>query len=518
VPADFGLKHSQQPDPSFKTSGVSLRLSLLLLTLLYVALIGVQIRRHLWFDELLTYHIAAMPSWRAMLTAAGKWDLNPPLLYIPAHISLGLAHGNPIAVRLPSILEFYFASLLLYFYCLRKLRSHFAALPVLFFWFGPMFQYATEARPYALLCFWFCALLLFWDMAISQPRHRLVLAAIAVSAGGLLSSHVFAPLSLLPFLCAEAVRFFKRRQPDWPLWAVLLCPLVVTVSYLPLFESYRSITDYPSAFQAGPRKLTSFYWHNLTGMVLCVSVAAAAAWIATRLTTAKNVRPGGLKLPLSEIALWATLLGVPVLLNAVLMSEEAAFWGRYCITTVIALCFLAGFLIGAPLRANARAPYSSVGAAAVLLSLHGFAVPLWNEHKQPVPANAAALEPVKPDLPLVTASGLTFVEMGQYESPRLLARVFYLHDRAAAIQFAHATIFEDLEDFQRAFKLPGTVKAYARFVAEHPKFLVLATPGYPEDWLLKKLAADGAKIIPLGSYLTPYKDKRLFEIQVNGST
>jgi hypothetical protein len=96
--------------------------------------------------------------------------------------------------------------------------------------------------------------------------------------------------------------------------------------------------------------------------------------------------------------------------------------------------------------------------------------------------------------------------------------VFYLHDRAAAIQFAHATIFEDLEDFQRAFKLPGTVKAYARFVAEHPKFLVLATPGYPEDWLLKKLAADGAKIISLGSYLTPYKDKRLFEIQVNGST
>jgi hypothetical protein len=94
----------------------------------------------------------------------------------------------------------------------------------------------------------------------------------------------------------------------------------------------------------------------------------------------------------------------------------------------------------------------------------------------------------------------------------LCARLFYLRDRSAAIRFAHATIFEDLADFQKEFKLPGNVESYSRFVQGHPDFLVFGTFNYPEDWLLRKLSADGAQIVPIREFDTPYKDKMLFEI------
>jgi hypothetical protein len=73
-------------------------------------------------------------------------------------------------------------------------------------------------------------------------------------------------------------------------------------------------------------------------------------------------------------------------------------------------------------------------------------------------------------------------------------------------------MFNDLAEFQHAFHLPGRVVRYNEFTREHDEFLVLATPGYPEDWLLQKLVEDGAEITRLGTYRLPYKDKQLFEV------
>ncbi len=478
------------------------------LSVLYCVLIGLQIHRRVWFDELLTYYIAKAPNLSRVTYLVKLWDLNPALLHWLAHGSLVLTGGKMVGVRLPSVVAFYFASLLLYLYSARKLSHAFAPAPVLILWYGPILLYATEARPYALLTCFFCAVLLLRDVAISGRRGGWILAGVGLSSSGLLLAHVLAPLSLLPFFAAEIWRLRERRKPDYALWTALFLPLLLIISYQPFVRNYETITYYPFAFQATPRKLLSFYGHVFSGVAVPACAILLAGLAATKGKWTWRVSSW----PLSEKVLVATLVLVPLLLDLVMMYGHAPFWGRYCITSVVALYFLLALLLSDGLSRRATAGYFAVSAACLVLIVGRVIVPVVQDRLHPSPANAAFLENVRPDLPIVAASGMTFVEMGQYEAPRLSSRLFYLLDRSAAIQFSHATIFEDLGDFQKAFGLSGHVESYNAFIHDHRDFLVFGTLNYPEDWLLRKLANDRALIVPLGTYETPYKDKTLFEI------
>ncbi len=514
VETDCDLKEAPRPAGSFRRVPASCWFILGGLTALYCVLAWLDIGRHLWFDELLTYYIARAPTLGRLFYLVKRWDLNPPVLHLLAHAALRLSGGSVIAIRIPSAIEFYLASVLLFFFGIRKLGLAFAALPVLLLWYSPMFRYATEARPYALLCFWFCALLLLWDVAVSNNRTRITLAGVAIASLGLVTSHVLAPLSLLAFLAAEILRFTKRRKPDYPLWTALLLPLVLVVFYLPFYDSFRAITDYPFAFQASPGKVASFYWHTLEDVFWCWSVSVVAALFAAR-------GRWTWKFPAWWRGQWPLFIGlglVPVLLDFAMMRDHAPFWGRYCISSVVALYFLCALFLAMGFERVPRAGYAAITAAFALALALRVIVPWHHLLVHPVPATAAAFEHIKPNLPIVAASGLTFVEMGQYESPALASRLFYLRDRTSAIQFAHATIFEDISDFQQAFKLSGAVESYRQFTQAHPDFLVFGTFDYPEDWLLRKLASDGAAINLVGKYATPYKDKTLFEVHVKGKT
>ncbi len=117
-------------------------------------------------------------------------------------------------------------------------------------------------------------------------------------------------------------------------------------------------------------------------------------------------------------------------------------------------------------------------------------------------------------LPLITASGLTFVEMQRREPDPLLERIFYLTDKVSAIRYAHATLFEGMPEEALLFHLHGQVAPYSAFLTAHHNFDVLGTFDYPEDWLLRKLQHDGAQIRVLGRLEASYKDHELYEVHV----
>ena len=142
------------------------------LTLLYALLISHQIRRVLWYDELITFYISKAPTLTELMRLMGRWDLTPPTLHLLARASMSLFGENPIALRLPSVLEFYLASLMIFGYARRKLGTEYGLLSVLLLWYSPFFQYATEARPYALLAMFFAALLL-----VRRACNRLLVPA-----------------------------------------------------------------------------------------------------------------------------------------------------------------------------------------------------------------------------------------------------------------------------------------------------------------------------------------------------
>jgi hypothetical protein len=124
----------------------------------------------------------------------------------------------------------------------------------------------------------------------------------------------------------------------------------------------------------------------------------------------------------------------------------------------------------------------------------------------------ARTQRLDPSIPLVDASGLTFVEMDHREDASTLTRVFYLTDPIASTQYSHANIFEGMALERSLFPMRANVSTYTDFIEHHRRFFVLGDYNFPEDWLLRKLQADGATLRMLGPTKNSYRDKDLYEV------
>jgi hypothetical protein len=481
------------------------------LTALYTISVVIGARRFVWFDELFTFDIARAATFSRLWEMIRRFDCNPPTSYLLSRVSMSVLGANSWGLRLPSMVEFYLGSMAIFIYVQRKAGAPFAALAIILLWTSSVFFYATEARPYALL-FMSCGfLLLGWDTASSRTENRrLALWVVALSTLGMFSAHAFAPFSLLPFLLAEAVRYARRRSPDYLLWVCLLLPTLAMIFYIPLFQTYNLIL-FPRAFQASIRLLSTFYFSAIDSLGQMMMVALLAALLVFRPRSLTGRRPA---LRIEDLALLAGFLLSPIVLTLVLMRREGAFWNRYGITTQVAIYAALAIFLGNRFSFNRRVAYTMAILMSVAFVRHDITRPM----KQLGPRNDAALVLIRPDLPLVDASELTFFEMNHHEDSSLLSRLFYLRDRAAAVRFAHATMFEDFEppDLMRPlFPIVANVDSYNAFVRQHHQFLVLGTEGYPEDWLLPKLHADGAQLVQLGNFPGPYKDSTLYLVTID---
>ena len=208
------------------------------LTILYIFAVAIGIRRYVWFDELITFDIARSASLHQLWDREIRYDCNPPAVYVLSRGSMAIFGPTPLGFCFPLMVEFYLGSIAILLYVRRKAGIAFAAFAVLLLWAAaPTLHYAVEARPYAFILLSFACLLLSWDTAIRAKSRRSALFGIAISTFGLAVAHVFTLFTLFAFIAAEAVRFRRRRKPDYPLWAALLLPMLAMVIYFPLLSS-----------------------------------------------------------------------------------------------------------------------------------------------------------------------------------------------------------------------------------------------------------------------------------------
>ncbi len=109
---------------------------------------------------------------------------------------------------------------------------------------------------------------------------------------------------------------------------------------------------------------------------------------------------------------------------------------------------------------------------------------------------------------------MTFLEMDRYADRQTVARLYYLTDHELAVRYASATIFEGMPVVKQYFPIRAHVTDFPAFISEHPVFLVLGTPDYPEDWLIRALVGRGEVVQYLGELPGPYKDSQLFEVRI----
>ena len=122
---------------------------------------------------------------------------------------------------------------------------------------------------------------------------------------------------------------------------------------------------------------------------------------------------------------------------------------------------------------------------------------------------------VPSDLPLVIASGLTMLPTDKYASDADLARTYYLLDRVAAVKYTGSTFFDwNSPGFTRYYHFRAHLEDYTTFVRQHKKFWVYGPYSYPDDWQVRKLQDDGARIVEKGHYSGVFSDNFLLEVEL----
>jgi hypothetical protein len=479
------------------------------LTALYVVSVTLGNRRYVWFDELFTFDFARSTSMQQLWYRVLRFDCNPPAVYVLSRFSMSIFGATPLGLRFPSMVEFYFGSMVILLYVRRKVEIAFAAVAVLMLWVvAPTLYYAVEARAYALFFLSFACLLLSWDTAIHASRRGWALLGISVSTLALVGAHVFAPFTLLAFVVAEAVRFLRRKSSDFPLWAALLVPMLGILLDIPIIRLYKGII-FPQ--KASYMTIVVFFEDTFGAatMALVFAVVLLMPW---------RRKPGtsSPRFSAEEMALVACMFLSPILLNLILMHRHGQFYNRYCVPSQVTLLAALAIFLAHRVRLDRVVGYA-VTALLILLLLKD---QVWHPLRYPAPQRIGVLASVQPNLPIVIGEGQVFMEMNHRENQAFLDRVYFLKDPQASLQYAHTNYFQEFEapDVMAKVGFPFTAKfaPYSDFVQQHRQFLLLANPA---EWLFPKLLSSGASIAFAGDYgdAMPYSDRTLYLVTMPSS-
>lgn len=475
--------------------------------------------KFLWHDELFTYYMASAPTLRQMMGEVANIDLNPPLSYLLVRASLHLPGSRDVLVRLPSFVAYCVAWTTIFFLVRRFSNAVWGLAAVLLCWNTWSLTYAWEARPYAVLLASAVMLLWFWVKACEPGRPWWAVLGLLGAGSALFLSHMLAIFAMFAMMVAEAVRSYRRRRIDVPLWLGLAMPCGIFLYYFHISTRYAK-NVYPSAALVRPGSIPHFYFDIMDRYATAL---VAFLVIAMLLRLGKEADRGEKKWPqIEEYVAWIGLAAVPAMCLAAFYVRHMPMAERYGIigTLGFTLCF-----IYALVRAFRTSP--SAGAAACTALVLFLPVSLSRNIKLSAPASKAGfvrsgdtiggLAPSEGQLPVVVAHGDTFLDMNDREDPKFMGRIFFLRSRADAIRYAELSLFDDeIGAIDGVFPLHGHVANFYDFTAAHRHFLLISTPPSDpanwEGWVMPKLLAQGAEVRLLGRDSGGYLDPWVFDV------
>jgi hypothetical protein len=493
---------------------------MLLMTVFVPSALGHSLNKLLWHDELFTFYIAQASTLSSLFRETRLVDLNPPLAYLLTRASFFLFGINTLTVRLPELAGFVLAMLSLFLFVRHRAGTLYGVLAATLLYTGPALDLLAEARPYGLLLGFGCLSLLGWQKA--RNHHRFAVALLMLGAFGMLLSHVFSIFLWTALAMAEAIRILRSRRIEWSLVLAWTVPLVCLATYFPLLHTHGA-GIFPVAFQ--PKFHTIFSFYNSSIGTEATSLLLTA--LGMLMLVGRRSLRGGTDWILSD-AEWTAaifMVGIPVVILAQLIRSHAAFFPRYGLSGNIGISVLTAIFLAWWTRCDPRAALICIVVALFTAGelhftidtfLHRPILKATEPISPPCEACARARE-LDPSIPFVDASGLTFLEMDHRENASMLRNVFYLTDPVASTQYAHANIFEAMALEKSLFPIRANVSSYSEFIRILRHFFVIGDYSYPEDWLLRKLQADGATLRMLGQTTNSYKDKDLYDVSFPSS-
>ncbi len=451
-----------------------------------------------WYDELATYYVSRLPDWPTIFAALkGGADLNPPPLYFFTRLSHMLFGDGEVATRLPETLGFLLMLLCLFRVVALRTSSSIAFATICFPMVTGAYYYAAEARPYGMTLGLTGAAILFWQRTgMGSGRNLLSIAGMTVCLTAAVMTHAYAVLAIGPFLLAELVRWYVRKEFRLGVWIGLLLPFAGLAGYLPLLSAHYSAKLDNPLFTPNLMSLANFYHMMLDPGFYPLLLVLIAAIVSRKPEGAETVEKRGF--PGEEIALAIGFLLVPLAAFTVAIFVTHIFFDRYALPAIFGLVIVLGALL-----ARSSSPRLA-GYATMVLGfwwvISATAIPaVANRGPGAVQRQEMKLEELYPEQPIVVSFGLSFGRIAHYADSKLAERLVYLVDRDAAVEVTGSDAFEVAYPIQKKwYGMKGNVVPYKEFLARQKPFLVFGPTMHSMDWLVKKLIADGATVKLIG--------------------
>ena len=473
--------------------------TLLWFTVLYaMAVMGAAIHRDFWLDELVALHVSTLPSvrdiWSALLQTV---DGNPPLYYLLSRPLLRGLGETELVARLPAILAFWGAGLCLFAFVRRHTSAVAASIALVCFAQSGAIAWAYEARPYAVVLGFAGLALLSWQRCAGSSRHLLWPAALALRIAGLVSTHFYAVLLIVPLALAETARCIGRRRIEWATAVALCAGVTPLIFWMPLVRNVRGkVADNALHADYFARPTVGALYDSYSSLVGQLIPALLVSLILTLFLMARRREPDGQEdgrrssIPFAELALAAGLATFPILVFLVAVLVTHTYVLRYVLPGALGLAMLAGFVAHLALR---KRPAIALAVLAILsLQFYLWAVTLAFSYKaRAYDDHPLLLEQNAGRLPIVITEGLLFPTLWRYAPASLKSRLFYITD----MPFARNTTDTTNEIILLKIRpmAPDAIVDLDRFLSVNRTFLMYHI-GYSANSSLDALLARGYRV------------------------
>ena len=466
-------------------------LSLYTLVSIYQASRG----KALWFDELFTFYISRLPTFRAMLSAM-PYDGHPPAIYVLTRWSHQLFGPGEVATRLPEEIGFLVFCLCLFVY----FRLRFSPACAVFAWTIPLitgaFNYAFEARPYGLLLGFAGVALISWQTATDGSRRKLGLAGLALSVFLGEFCHYYAVVQVVfPLAVAEMARTWYQKRIDVPVWFALAAggiPVLIMSSELKA-SSWMSNARTSPVFWAKPTldSLISIYSQHFAYASMWLLLAIALVLIFRLFENNEDIENRSrVRAPLYDLWVGIGFLAVPLAVFVMTKFTTGYYLMRYSLTAIVAFPILVAWFL------SVLVPRRMIAVLVLVYAFGALGVNAIRTLRPTKPFARVALDislmPLSTELPVVISNAMLYLKNAHYAPPELVARTVFLYD----IKFAFKQ-----PDFMPEFSLasarkvlPGTIEDYETFMRVHDRFWVYYTGGREMEWLPERLSNAGYKL------------------------
>jgi hypothetical protein len=469
-------------------------------------------------DEVLAVSAARQPSlsrvWNAIWAGT---DFSPPTYHFLLHglvQATGAADGH-LVWRLPSILAVYGAALCTYWLLVKSQTGRFAAVLAfgIVLAFG-LFDYAIQARQYALLALGLALALLLWSGIDDTRLGKVRACGLWLVLAACLSLHFYGVIVVAAIGTAELIYCISRRRFRTAAWVALVLTVPVEAALYPL-------ASHLGKFNAGDNLAPGYYAKPAIGGfldavfdiigggglgTLLLLLTFLIMGIACLLERSKLQLPAAPAEPiqtstvvrLTEIEIVITSLCIlPPITFAFSVFVTGSFSSRYMAVGALLPAIAAAYMLD---KLSSR----RFVASALVPLIVGILV-LRSHAPDPVADVLTVLQKPRPSFPIVVGEGLLYIELTEAADANTKSELVYLKGPPGS--FSPDPTNENLIARLATFHPEYRVSEQNAFLNSNANFYELYRPGRTTDTTTPSLVEKGR----LGSPLDAERGILLFQ-------